>query len=191
MLFLPDCSTVIRDAPRPGAGAPRNVFDTPRHIVCAPRHVVGAPRIVAGANRCCQVHQNFTPALWGVPKLITICPMVLLYQSSEIRVTPKAGRNALLGSDTLLKLTHLHQQNVKWFGSHNSTTQLFWTATLILPEAPRHSWTGWMQNNELLRYSEMTSSAPQRFWSSGTESKNILKSMKSSSECYKIIPLSW
>jgi hypothetical protein len=32
-----------------------------------------------------------------------------------------------------------HQQNVKWFRSDNSTTQLFWTATLILPEAPRSS----------------------------------------------------
>jgi len=85
----------------------------------------------------------------------------------------------------------LHQQNVKWFGSHNSTTQLFQTATPILPEAPRRSRTGWMQNDVLLRYSESTSGAPQRSWSSGTEYKNILKSMKSSSECYKIMPLSW
>ena len=38
-----------------------------------------------------------------------------------------------------------HQHNVKWFGSHNLTTQLFWTATPILPEAPRHFRTGWMQ----------------------------------------------
>jgi len=33
--------------------------------------------------------------------------MVLRYQSAEIPVTPKAGRNALLGSDCLLKLTLL------------------------------------------------------------------------------------
>jgi hypothetical protein len=41
----------------------------------------------------------------GAPKRFTTTPMVLLYQSSEIPVTPKAGQNALLGSDTLLKLT--------------------------------------------------------------------------------------
>ena len=33
--------------------------------------------------------------------------LVLLYQPSEIPVTPKAGRYALLGSDFLLKLTLL------------------------------------------------------------------------------------
>jgi len=43
----------------------------------------------------------------GAPKLFTTAPMVLPYQSSEILVTPKAGRNALLGSDILLKLTLL------------------------------------------------------------------------------------
>jgi len=84
-----------------------------------------------------------------------------------------------------------HQRNVKWFGSQNSTTQLFWTARPILPDAPRCSRTGWMQNDVLLRYSESTSGAPQCFWSSRTEYKNILKSMKLSSECYKIMPLSW
>ena len=51
-----------------------------------------------------QVHPKFSPALRCVPKRITITPMVLLYQSSEIPGTLKAGRNALLGSDTLLKL---------------------------------------------------------------------------------------
>jgi len=56
-----------------------------------------------------------------------------------------------------------HQQNVKWFGCHNSMTQLFRTATPILPEAPRHSRTGWMQHDVLLRDSESTSGAPQRF----------------------------
>ena len=43
----------------------------------------------------------------GAPKLITTAPMVLLYQSSEVPVTLKAGRNTLLGSDSLLKLTLL------------------------------------------------------------------------------------
>jgi len=36
----------------------------------------------------------------------------------------------------------IHQQNVKWFGRHNSTTELFRTATPILQEAPRRSRTG-------------------------------------------------
>jgi len=43
----------------------------------------------------------------------------------------------------------LHQHNVKWFGSHNQTTQQIWTATLILPDAPRCSQIGWMQRDVL------------------------------------------
>ena len=43
----------------------------------------------------------------------------------------------------------LHQENVKWFGSHNRTTQQLWTATLILPDAPRCSKIGWMQSDLL------------------------------------------
>jgi len=78
-MILPDWSTVIR----------------------------GAPRVVASDPRCSQVHPKFSPALRGVPNLVTITAMVLLYHSLEISVTPNAGRNALLGSDTLLKLTHL------------------------------------------------------------------------------------
>jgi hypothetical protein len=48
-----------------------------------------------------------------------------------------------------------------------------------------------MQNDVLLRYSESTSGAPQRSWSSGTDYKNILKTMKSAWECYKMMPVSW
>jgi len=48
----------------------------------------------------------------------------------------------------------IHQQNVQLFGSHNSTTQLFWTATPILPGASRSCWTGWMQNDVLFRCPE-------------------------------------
>ena len=55
----------------------------------------------------------------------------------------------------LMRISPLHQQNVKWFGSHNSTTQLFWKPTPMLPEAPRSSRTGWMQNDVLLRCSKM------------------------------------
>jgi len=51
------------------------------------------------------VHPMFSPALRRISKLITITLMVLLYSSSEIPVTPKAGRNALLWSESLLKLT--------------------------------------------------------------------------------------
>jgi len=58
-------------------------------------------------RRHSQVHPTFSLALWPVPKLITITPMLLLYHSSEIPLTMKAGRNALLRSDTLLKLTLL------------------------------------------------------------------------------------
>jgi hypothetical protein len=107
MSFFPDCFAVIRGAPRLVVGAPRLVVGAPRLLVGARRLVAGAPRLVAGAPRCSQVHPKLSPALRGVLKLITITRMVLLYQSSEIPVTPKAGQNSLLGSDTLLKLTHL------------------------------------------------------------------------------------
>ena len=105
---------MIRGAPSLVAGALRLVVGAPRHVAGAPilvagapKLVVGAPRLVASAARCSQVHLKLSPALRGVPTLLTITPMVLRHQSSEISVTPKAGRNALLGSDTLFKLTHL------------------------------------------------------------------------------------
>ena len=104
---LPGLSPAHPDAPRLVVGAPSVVIGAPRLVVGVPRLVVGAPRLVAGARRCSQVHPKFFPAHRGVLKLITITPMVLLYQSSEIPLTPRAGRNALLGSNTLLKLTHL------------------------------------------------------------------------------------
>jgi hypothetical protein len=47
-------------------------------------------------------------AFWGVSKSITITLMVLLAMSSVIPVVLKVGRNALLGSDTLLKSMHLN-----------------------------------------------------------------------------------
>ena len=101
---FPDCSTVIQGAPR--------LVGASRLVISTPSLVVGAPRLVFGAPRCSQVHPTFSPALQGVLKLITITPMVLLYQSSEIPVTLKAGRNALLGSETLLKLTHLRLHSI-------------------------------------------------------------------------------
>jgi len=88
-------------------GAPWLVVGAPRLVVSTPRLLAGALRLCAGAPRWSQVHPKFSPALRGVLKLITMTSMVRLYQSSEIPVTPNSGRNALLGSDTLLKLTHL------------------------------------------------------------------------------------
>jgi len=111
---LPGLSLVIPGAPRLVVGTPRLVVGAPRLVVGAsrlvvgpPRLVVGPPRLVAGAPRCSQVHPKFSPALRGVLKHITLTPMAVLYQSWEMPVTPKAGRNALIGSDFLLKLTHL------------------------------------------------------------------------------------
>ena len=107
IMSFSDCSTVIRGAPRLVAGAPRLVAGAPRLDAGAPRCSQECPRHSQACCRCSQVHLKFAPALGGVPKPITVTPMVLLYQSSEIPVTLKAGRNALLGSDTLLKLSHL------------------------------------------------------------------------------------
>jgi hypothetical protein len=50
---------------------------------------------------------------------------------------------------TASKFAWSHQQNVIWFSSHNRTTQQLWTATLILPDAPRWSQIGWMQSDVL------------------------------------------
>ena len=106
------------------------VVGTPRHVVGTPRLVIGAPRLVARVPRCYQVCPKFSPALWGVFKLITITPMVLLYQSSEIPVTLNAGWNAILGSDTLLKLTHLSlhstSSQILLEASSNENTFCWW-----------------------------------------------------------------
>ena len=113
MLCFPDCPTGIGGAPSLVAGAPRSVAGThrpvtgtPALVTSAPRLVTRAPSLVTGGPECTQVHAMFSMALGGVPKRFTITPMVLMNQSSEIPVTPKADRNPLLGSDTLLQLTH-------------------------------------------------------------------------------------
>jgi len=46
-------------------------------------------------------------------------------------------------------LLFIHQQNVRWFGSHNWTTEQPWTAPLILLDAPRCSQIGWMPSDVL------------------------------------------
>jgi len=106
-LLLPGAPRLVVSAPRLFVGAPRLVVSAPRNVIGAPRLVAGAPRLVASASWRSQVHPKFSPVLQGVLKLITITPMVLLYQILKIPVTPKASRKAVLGSDTLLKLMHL------------------------------------------------------------------------------------
>jgi len=73
----------------------------------APRLVAGGPSIMFGTPRHSQIHSLLTPVLWDVPKRISRTPIQHIYQWSAILVTVKAGWNSLLGSDTLLKLTHL------------------------------------------------------------------------------------
>jgi hypothetical protein len=58
-------------------------------------------------SRNTPVLPKFSLAHRGVPTRMTITPMVFLYHSSEISVTLKAGRNALVQSDTLRNSTHL------------------------------------------------------------------------------------
>jgi len=69
-------------------------------------HVADAPRLVVCTPRRFQLHIQYSLVLRGVSNFITITSLVLLFQSSEISVTAKAAWSALLGSDTLLNLTH-------------------------------------------------------------------------------------
>jgi len=91
---------------RPNSSIPKK-DDSPSLLYSDPRCSQTCRRSSHSCCRGSQVLPNLSSALLGAPKPITISPMVLLYQSSEIPVTLKSGRNALLGSDTLLKLTHL------------------------------------------------------------------------------------
>jgi len=100
MLFLPDCSAVIR-------GASRLVSWAPRLAVGTPRIVIGASRPRARARSCSQVHPMISQVLWGIPNRITITPIQLLSYSLMIPLPLKASRNALLVSRTLPKLTQL------------------------------------------------------------------------------------
>ena len=68
MLFFPDCSTVIRDAPRLFAGAPRPDAGAPRcSQACCQRSqayrrpsqvLPDAPNVLSGAPRCSQTYHN-------------------------------------------------------------------------------------------------------------------------------------
>jgi len=94
----------------------------PQRFQTCPQRSQTCPSHSQTCRRGSQVHPKFSLALWGFPKLITITPMALLYQSSEISVTLKATRNARLRSNTLLILTPL--------SLHSTSSQ-------ILLEAPR------------------------------------------------------
>jgi hypothetical protein len=114
VLLFPHCCTVIWGSSRLVAGAPRLVTGAAKPVPGAAVPVAGAPRCPEDCpqrSQTCrlwfQVHPKFSLTLRDAPKPITVTPMVLLYQPSEIPITLKAGRNALLGSDTLLKLMHL------------------------------------------------------------------------------------
>jgi len=96
MLFFPDCSTVIQGAPRLVASTPMLVVGVPMLVVGAHMLVVGTPKLVAGAPSCSQVHPTFSPMLRDVPKLITITPIILLYQSSENPITVRGSPLAVV-----------------------------------------------------------------------------------------------
>jgi len=74
MMFFPDCSTVIRGAPRLVAGAPRLVADAPRLIAGDPGNVAGAPWRLTGAPRCSQACSRRSQMLPGAPKVPSGAP---------------------------------------------------------------------------------------------------------------------
>jgi len=120
MLFFRGLFTGTQGIHRLWAGALRLVVTLPRLVASAPRllasllgHITGALRLLASTPRldaralgCSQVHTMFSPALQGVPILNTIACIILLYQWSAITATLKAGRNVLIRSDSVLRLTH-------------------------------------------------------------------------------------
>ena len=97
MLFFPDCSTVIRGAPRIVAGAPRLV-------VGAPGLASGTPRLDAGAPKCSQEGRRRTQAyprlskaycwrshvLPGAPKVLSSSPRCSQTYHNHSHGTPVA-----------------------------------------------------------------------------------------------------
>jgi len=98
--------------------------DFPRLLYCDSRCSQTCCRRSYTCHRRTQVlpglssaHPGLSPALPGAPRctqsslwrseVLPNLSQSLLYQSSEISITLKAGRSTLLGSDALLKLTHL------------------------------------------------------------------------------------
>jgi hypothetical protein len=114
---LPGSPWLVVGTPRLVVSSPRLIISTFRLVVRISRLVVATPSHHAGASSCSQVLPMFSSVLRGVCTLITITPIVLLYSSSEIPVTPKASWNVLLESNTPLKLTHLNLHSTssqKW-----------------------------------------------------------------------------
>ena len=74
----------------------RHLSEVVCHFHIGSATLPGAHNVLSGAPTCSQTYHNHS--------------QLHLYQSSEIPVTLKAGRKALLGSDTLLKskLLSLH-----------------------------------------------------------------------------------
>jgi len=116
------CSQACHVAPRCSPACPWH--SQPCHRCSQP--CCGRSQTCCGRSQTCcersqtcrqrfQVLPKFSAVHQSVLNLITITPMVLLYQSSEIPVTLKADWNALQGFDTLLKLTHL--------GLHSTSSQ--------------------------------------------------------------------
>jgi len=86
---------------RPTSSIPKEDVVFPRLLYCVLRCSQTCRRCSQTCLPCSQVHSMISPALRGVPNPITITPMVLLDQSSEIPVTLKATRNTLLGCNIL------------------------------------------------------------------------------------------
>jgi len=86
----------------------------PELLLALPDISLALPGLVSALPDLLLVHRDaprctrkFSLALQGVSKPITITPMVLLKQSSEIPADLKGVRNALPVCDTLVKLMHL------------------------------------------------------------------------------------
>ena len=109
-----------------------------------------------------------------------------LYLNSPCELPPNRGRKIRILMITTLTEWRLYQQNVKRFECRNSITQLFWTATPILPETSRRSQTGWMQTicfwgilrvlQVLLNASEVAEQNTRIFWRVWSRLQNGLKS---------------
>jgi len=88
-----------------------------------------------GVKKCCQEY------MWEHTKE---------YASENVDSLLGSIQSSRLGVCCQVQLgVSMHQQNVKWFGSHNRTTQKLPTATPILPDAPRCFHIGWMQSDVL------------------------------------------
>jgi len=101
----------------------------------------GAPESTCSCGGAFKMLQDFTYRRLWFWSFWDLC--------SYLQETLRAAETATQLCRRLWKHLRLHQQNVKWFGSHNQTTQQLWTATLILPDAPRCSQIGWIQSNVL------------------------------------------